>query len=162
MANGFEYTPEITEDYLQSVLRPNREATAQNVGRARGEALRRGLEGDPYEALRVGAAQRTGALGEQDTRANLAFGVAGMRRDERVGEEKFTRESEWTSGESEKGRSFQERMAERQHQYAQEMAKLQSDLARRKDPYSWNKAITDIGQNALSSAAGWGMGKMGF
>lgn len=162
MANGFEYTPEITEDYLQSVLRPNKEATDQAVGRARGEALRRGLEGDPYEALRVGAAERTGALGAQDTRANLAFNVAGLRRDERMGEEKFTRESEWTSGESEKGRAFDERMQIMQNQYGREMARLQSDLARRKDPYSWSKAFTRIGQNAAASGAGALLGKFGF
>lgn len=79
-----EYTPEINQDYLANLLKGvDTEAAAQR-GRARSEALARGLEGDVFEASAVGAVD-SAALNEKSAlKSDLAFKMAGLNRDERL------------------------------------------------------------------------------
>ena len=70
---AFEYTPEINADYLTQLKQPILDRGTQQVGQARGEALRRGLTGDPFESLRVGAAQNSMNQGLVGAESKLAY-----------------------------------------------------------------------------------------
>lgn len=149
---AFEYTPEITQDYLKQLQRPIQQQGAVDVGRARGEALRRGMAGDPFEALRVGAAQNTMNTNLANTNANLNFQVAGLQREERMGTENFNRESAFRSAESEKDRAFQQRMIQQQQEYAKQL-----ENARR---HAANRAFfPNLVSNIISTGAGAYLGK---
>lgn len=129
-----EYTPEMDKAFYDKLSRPIEERTNLNVGKARSEALARGMEGDPFESLGVASARNAGAnaLGDlwsgismqgadrareermrnterEDTQA---FGAeqAGLGRDWTSGESKLGRD--WTSGENAEARRFKERMTQ--------------------------------------------------
>jgi len=149
---AFEYTPEITQDYLDRLNKPILQRGTQLVGQARGEALRRGLEGDPFEALRVGEAQTQTTNALADTNANLRYGVAGMQREERMGTENFNRETAFKSAESEKDRAFQERMTIMQQNYQAALQRAQERAQRRS---FWPNLIG----NTVSTVGGIAIGK---
>lgn len=107
MPAQFEYSPEISEDFYKRLIGGIGEQEAQGVGQARSEALSRGLTGDPFEASAVGGVRQGAARARSDTAADLAYSLAGMKRQERMTGEERT----YQSGEAEKSRSFQERMA---------------------------------------------------
>jgi len=155
----FEYTPEISEAYLKARQRPVERAGTAAVGKARGESLRRGLEGDPFEALRVGAAERGTREQLGDIESGLAYQGAGLRREERMGYEKFGRESEFEAGESAKTRAFQQQMAELQFSYDKQLAQMQYDLQQKASKRAfWPGLATGI----VSGAAGMATGKYLF
>ena len=128
---GFEYTPEINAEYLKALQRPIEQQGAVNVGRARGEALRRGLEGDPFEALRVGGAINNTANSLSDTRANLAFQTAGVAQQERYGKEQLASTQQFNAAEAEKDRAFKERMTIMEQNYRAAMQRAQDRAQRR-------------------------------
>ena len=121
MAYAGEYTPEVTEDFYNRLAQRIQKRGGQDVGLARSEALSRGLQGDPYEGSAVGAARR--GAGEQlgDLESSLAYNVAGLQREERLGKEGQAYES----AESEKSRAFQERMAKMYQAYEADQANTQ-------------------------------------
>jgi len=127
----FEYTPEINADYLKALQRPIIQQGAVNVGKARGEALRRGLEGDPYEALRVGGAVNNTANSLADTNANLAFQTAGVAQQERYGKEQLASQQNFSAAENEKTRAFTERMKIMEQNYQAAMARASERAQRR-------------------------------
>lgn len=124
-----EYTEEMNKNFYESLARPVEERTNLNVGKARSEALARGMEGDPFESLGVASARNQGAqqLGDlwsgismqgadrarEERMTNLnredtqAYGAeqAGLGRTWQSGESKLGRD--WQSGESQKGRDWQ-------------------------------------------------------
>ena len=113
-----EFTPEMTEDFYKSLARPIEERTNLNVGRARSEALARGMEGDPFESLGVASARNAGADALGDLWSGISMQGAGMAREERMrnleredvqafGAEQTGLGREWQSGESQKGRVWQ-------------------------------------------------------
>ena len=144
---AFEYTPEITADYLTQLKRPIEERGVQQVGQARGEALRRGLTGDPFESLRVGSAQASTNRDLTGTEANLAYNTAGLRREERmVGEKNI-----YESAEAEKQRVFQEKMSATMFNY-------QNALQASQNLYNKQQNQRSFWPNLLSSAVGYGTG----
>lgn len=139
---AFEYTPEINAEYLATLRRPIEERGIQAVGRARGEALRRGLTGDPFEALRVGSAEAGTQRALADTEAGLAYNTAGLRREERLtGEQRA-----YESAEAEKARQFQEKMAATMFNY-------QNALEASKRLYEKQQNERSFWPNLLSSTA---------
>lgn len=154
MANyAGEFTPEITQNYLQNLQRPIQQQGAVDIGKARGEALRRGMAGDPFEALRVGAAQNTMNTNMSNTNANLGFQVAGVAQQERMGNENRASQQAFSAAESEKDRVFQERMAVQQRNYEQAMQRARDRMQRRG---FWPNTIGNI----ASTAAGFGVSKL--
>lgn len=122
-----EYTPEMTEDFYNKLARPLEERTAANVGKARSEALSRGLEGDPFEASAVGAARTAGTNALSDLWANIGMQGAGMAREERMtGEGR-----DWQGGQAQLGREFQSTENEKLRAFQQQMAELDRANQRR-------------------------------
>ena len=152
MNYGGEYTPEITQDYLKTLQTPILAQGAQDVGRARGEALRRGMAGDPFEALRVGAAQRTMNTNLSNANANLGFQVAGVAQQERVGVENREDAQTFQSVEREKQNAFSERMAQIQRDWEAQMQRAKERAEKRS---FWPNLLSGV----VSTGAGIYAGK---
>lgn len=164
MANyAGEFTPEITNDYLSRLEQSYAKTRDVNAGRARGDALSRGLEGDPMEAIGVLGADNQYAQSVGDSYANLAMQVAGMGRDERLTDEgnqyktseRIATEA-WKSGEADKQRSFDERMQAAELAYRRE-------VDRKKNRTNWGSIIggtLGAGAGALSGG-GWKGAELG-
>lgn len=152
MAYAGEYTPEITTNYLANLQKPIEERGIQNVGRARGEALRRGLTGDPFESLRVGTAINNTSNELTNANNNLAYNVAGLQREERMIGEK----NAFESAEAEKQRKFQEQMAVMQNNYANNLLASQRQWAKQDNAANfWPNLLG----NTVSLAGGVAAGK---
>lgn len=109
-----EFSPEITDEFMNKLTRPIQDRTAQRVGQARGEALERGLSGDAWEASAVGLAKGEGDRQETDVRADAAFQLAGLSRQERLGKEARGYDVEdrnFAANERATDRALQERLA---------------------------------------------------
>lgn len=143
----FEYTPEITQDYVRRLQQPIKQQGAIDIGKARGEALRRGMSGDPFEALRVGAAENTRDTNLANTASDLQFKIAGLQRDERLQNTNWARESAFKTAEAEKERDFQARMQNQQLEYAKALEK-----ARRRE------AQRSFFPNLIGNMLGFGLG----
>jgi hypothetical protein len=142
-----EYTPEVTQNYLKSLQQPIQQQGAVDVGQARGEALRRGMAGDPFEALRVGAAQNTMNTNMANTNANLAFNVAGQAQQERVGKENLQSQQTFQDTEQQKQNAFATQQAAVQQQYALQLAK-----------YQQKQQQNQFWPNLISNVVGYGAG----
>ena len=118
-----EYTPEMNKDFFESLARPIEERTNLNVGKARSEALARGMEGDPFESLGVASARNQGAQQLGDLWSGISMRGADRAREERMTNlnredtQAFSAEQaqfgrDWQSGENAENKRFQERMAQ--------------------------------------------------
>jgi len=118
-----EYTPEMNKNFFESLARPIEERTNLNVGKARSEALARGMEGDPMEALGVASARNQGAQQLGDLWSGISMQGADRAREERMrnteredtqafGAEQSKLGRDWQSGENIAGRNFQEKMTQ--------------------------------------------------
>jgi len=122
MPNGpQEFTPELSEELLAGLRRGVEKRGARQVGLARGEALERGLTGDPFEAAAVGGARAETGRELSDLASQFAYRRAGLQREERmIGEQRGyqtgEREArqEFVSAEAEKDRALRERIAQMQ------------------------------------------------
>jgi len=148
-----EFTPEFNEDFYKSLSRPIEERTASDVGRARGEALARGLEGDPFEASGVNNARNTGSNQLADLWSGINMQGAGMAREERLTGEGRTYES----GEAEKGRQFQSVENEKLRSFQAQMAELDRANQRRMNRGNKSSGLGDI----AGLAAGYFTGGLG-
>lgn len=121
-----EFTPEVNQDFYNTLSRRISERGAVQSGQARSEALSRGLGGDPYEAAAVGSARQGTANELNSLDSSLAYNVAGLNRDERI--TNFNREDTqaFQAGESEKDRAFRERMATLQNGWAGDAANTEN------------------------------------
>ena len=156
MGYAGEYTPEITQNYLQSIQRPIQQAGAIGVGQARGAALRRGMAGDPFEALSVGAANNTMNTNLADANNNLAFNVAGQAQQERVGKEAQASNQAFTADQASQNRAFQEQMAATQNEYKKAML-------RAKQNYQQDQFLPNLVGDVGGYVAGRGLAKvLGF
>jgi hypothetical protein len=151
-----EFTPEITNDYLSRLEQSYAKTRDLSAGRARGNALDRGLEGDPTEAIGVLGAENQYNQSVGDSYSNLAMQVAGMGRDERLTDENNlykTGEREaaqaWQSGENEKQRSFDERMMAAK-------AAWERDAARKKNRTNWGSVLGGVAGAGAGVLAGGG------
>ena len=122
-----EYTPELRQSFYESLARPVREQEALNVGRARSEALSRGLEGDPFEAASVGAARTAATNALSDLWSGISMQGAGMARQERLtGEAR-----QYETAETEKARAYQTSENEKLRAFQAQMAELDRANQRR-------------------------------
>lgn len=144
-----EYTPEITEDYYDTLSRKIQQRGDADVGRARGEALARGRAGDPFETSAVGMSRAGTSQELGDLYAGLNWNVAGLQREERLGGV----ERDFQAGEAEKERGFRETMAKRGYDF-------QNDFANTQNRRSQQAALWQIplgaGSKALGAWAGGG------
>ena len=138
-----EYTDEMNQNFYESLARPIEERTNVNVGKARSEALARGMEGDPFESLGVASARNSGANQLGDLWSGIAMQGADKARQERMvgegqafssGEAQKTRD--WTSAENDESRAFSEKMSN----LAYDQWRGKEALANRRDYQSeiWN------------------------
>ena len=86
MANQYaqEFTPELSSDYLQSLLNPINEEERQNVGAARREGAAGGLAGTAAEGSRIGQAIFGGEQQKQSAVSKFNIDVAQAKRGERL------------------------------------------------------------------------------
>ncbi len=138
-----EFTPELTADFYDKMSKRITARGETNAGRARSEALSRGLGGDPYEASAVGLARQgtQDELGSFD--ADLNYKIAGLNRDERLTKEGRAYDSE----EAQKDRAFREKMAQMGYDW-------QGDQANTANRRSQQAAMWQIPLGAASKAAG--------
>jgi len=125
-----EYTPELTEEFYKRLARPIEEETLKNVGLARSEALARGMEGDPFEAIGVANAREAGTNALANLYANLGWQGAGWAREERLNREardwqaaEQEKNRIWEANEREKARAFQEHLARLQYEWQKKLKK---------------------------------------
>ncbi len=103
-----EFTPEINDKYLASLLNPIDEEQRRAEGRARMEGEAGGLIGKFSSGGKIGAAREGAARAKSDTISKFNWDVAGLRRGERLTGEGRAYESE----EAKKQREFQEMLAQ--------------------------------------------------
>ena len=120
-----EFTPELNEDLYNTLAKRISARGESSAGRARSEALSRGLGGDPYEASAVGMARQgtQDELGALDS--DLAYRTAGFGREERLGRESRgyqVEDRDFAAKEAEKERNFRETMALRNMDWQGDMA----------------------------------------
>lgn len=112
-----EFTPEITENFYNRLAKRISDRGSQRQGLARGQALERGLTGDPWEASAVGVAGNQTSQELADLDAKLSYDVAGLGREERLGQERRgyqVEDRDFAAAEDEKRRAFEERLMNRQ------------------------------------------------
>ena len=111
----FEYSQELDENLLKRLTAQMEQRGASDIGTARSEAIGRGLGGDVYEASAGQAARRGLEDRIGDMTANFGYRSAGLRREERLGEQDrdFTREG-WDrqDAQASRERDFSERMSQ--------------------------------------------------
>lgn len=109
-----EFTPELNEDLYNKMARKISQNGAADVGNARGEALSRGLTGDPFEASAVGEARNNTTNQLNDLYTGMNYDVAGKAREERLmGQTRGyqVEDRNFSAAESDKNRALQERLA---------------------------------------------------
>ena len=148
-----EFTPEMNQDFYDSLSRPIQERTDANVGKVRGEALARGLEGDPFESTGVSAVRNSGSNALADLWSNINMQGADKARQERmVGEGQ-----DWQAGQSQLGRDFQSAESEKQRSFQAQMSELDRANQRRMDRGNKSNGWGDI----AGLAAGYFTGGIG-
>jgi hypothetical protein len=127
------FTPAVREDYLKNLTAPIDEQEAADVGTARSEALKRGLDGDVWEASAVGEAKKTGNVARSKAISDFNFGLANMGEQENLaaqghqyGMETLKAQEDFSSAESAKDRDFRERMARLGYAFDSSMYERQS------------------------------------
>ena len=110
MANQYapEFTPELSSDYLQSLLNPINEEERQNVGAARREGAAGGLAGTAAEGSRIGQALFGGEQQKQSAVSNFNLDVAQAKRGERLTSE----DEAFKDTERQKQEAFQQSLTE--------------------------------------------------
>ena len=110
MANQYapEFTPELSSDYLQSLLNPINEEERQNVGAARREGAAGGLAGTAAEGSRIGQAIFGGEQQKQSAVSKFNIDVAQAKRGERLTSE----EEAFKDTERQKQDAFQKSLTE--------------------------------------------------
>lgn len=98
-----EFTPEMDQKYLESLLAPIEQSRQVRRGAFRRDVLERGLAGDPYESSGVAGIETGVDRLKSDVASQFAFQRAGLQREERL-----TKEGrDFASGEAQKARDFQ-------------------------------------------------------
>lgn len=134
-----EYTPELSDQLLEKLTQGIDLEEARNVGNARSEALARGVEGSAIESSGVNSARQAGSLARANTNADFAFNVAGLSREERLGQQSRGYQVEdrnFAASEAEKDRAFRQKMG----QMGYDAQSARDDTAYRRDYQSslWN------------------------
>ena len=112
MALPKEYTPELNEALYNRMAQRIETRGGADVGRARSEALSRGLQGDPFETSQVNSAREGTRQELNEFDLNLTDRLAGLGREERlIGEDRAYR-----STETQKDRDWRERMEDLRYQ----------------------------------------------
>ena len=142
-----EFTPEVTEDFYTRLAGRIQKRGEADEGRAMSEALARGRADDLYLQSAVGGVR--GRTREQlaDLDADLAYKVAGMNREERLGQQ----EQKFTAEQAQLDREAQERAARYGYQVQREMERLRNRRG-------YQSALWGLGGAALGYAAGGGAG----
>lgn len=132
-----EYTPELNQDYLASLLNPIEEGTASAVANVNARRRAGGLDSQASTGAEMGAIEAGALRAKSDTIGKFNFNVAGMKRGERLTNEKQAYEST----EAQKERDFREHMNELA--YARSV----------KDRESQNRANKIAGQQGMVTGA---------
>jgi len=149
-----EYTDELNNAFYEKLARPIEQRTATNVGRKRGEALARGLEGDPWESSAVGAAETAGTNALSDLWSNIGMQGAGMAREERLGGV----QRDWQAGQADIGRQFQSAENEKLRGFQATMAELDRANQRRMKRSEGSGWGDVLGMGLGMAAGGFGAG----
>lgn len=143
MQTPLEFTPEITQDFYNSMARPIIQRGKANVAAARSNAVDRGLTGTPFESSAVQGAQGQADTDLSDFYAKTNYDVAGLKRGERLTQEG----QQFQAGESAKNRSFEQSMAAQNYDRQRDMEALQNRRAYQAAPWQ-------IASSAAGTAGG--------
>lgn len=125
MASPFakEFTPELDDAYLKSLLQPIEASRGRRRGAFRRESLERGLTGDPYESAGVQGIETGVDTMKSNLSSQFAYSRAGLQREERLtGEAR-----QFGAGEAEKDRQFRASEAEKARQFAASLSDGRED-----------------------------------
>lgn len=142
-----EYTPEMNQQFFDTLARPINERTDANVGKARGEALARGLEGDPFEASGVNNARNTGSNQLSDLWSGINMKGADAARQERL----TTEGQDWTAGQAQLGRDFSSSEADKNRAFQERMTQINYDNARGMEALNNRRDYQSAGWNTAAS-----------
>jgi hypothetical protein len=101
-----EFTPELSSDYLASLLNPIEENERKNVGTARQEGAAAGLVGQAAEGSRIGAEEENAGLQENSAINGFNLDVANKQYGERMTDEAQS----FQDTERQKTEAFQQQM----------------------------------------------------
>lgn len=156
MASPFatEFTPELSKEYLASLLNPIDEQERSAIGNARQEGAAAGLIGQAATGSRIGAVEAGADRSRTDTIAKFNENVAGSERSERLTAEKEA----YDSTEAQKDRDFRKSLTEMGYQFSD-----QEREAQRKSDSDFNAPgfFAGLGSTALSSGIGGYFGGLG-
>ena len=110
-----EFSPELSQDFLDNLTRPIEKRGAEDEGRAYSEAASRGLSGQAFAGSLVGAAREGTADRKSRAVSDFNYNLANMTREERLrdqGREWELADQQFAAAEAEKARAFQARLAE--------------------------------------------------
>jgi hypothetical protein len=85
-----EFTPELSQKYLASLLNPIDESESSAVGKARAAGAAGGLGAQASTGAEIGAIEAGAERSKADTISRFNMDVAGKRRDERLTDESRT------------------------------------------------------------------------
>lgn len=149
-----EFTPEINEDLYNSLSAKIKSRGVTRAGQARSEALSRGLGGDPYEASAVGLANQGTDSELNSLDSNLAYKVAGLNREERLGEK--TRG--WNVEDREDNQTFDAEQGEIDRAFREKMGRLgydqRRDMEALQNRRGYQGALWNAGASIVGKVAG--------
>lgn len=121
-----EYTPELSADFLAGQMGQISDLYRAEEGRATSEAGARGLLGQQQGDAMVGATRTARTRGLSDAIVNFNMGVAGLNREERLGDKARgwnVEDRNFGAAEAEKDRAFQEKLAQLGYKYGDASAR---------------------------------------
>lgn len=147
MPNASEFSPELSQAYLASLLNPIEERERAEVGAARNEGAAAGLVGQASTGTRIGAAAHNASVAEDNAISGFNLNVAGKQYDERMTDE---------------NRAFQDTQRQKSEDFQKSMTKMGYEFqdkereARRKSDSDFNGVgfFSGLAGTALSAYAG--------
>lgn len=145
-----EFTPELSKEYLASLLNPIEQQEEANVGEARREGAAAGLVGLASIGSRIAGAEEAADRAKRSAIAGFNLDVATKKREERLTDE----DRAYRDTERQKTESFQESMAKMG--YAFEASQNEGALNAAKNALPWG-----IAEGAVSAGIGGYFGGLG-
>ena len=153
-----EFTPEMSQSYLDSLTADIDQMGRVDEGRALAEQAARGTLGQQTADSAVGSV-RTGVR-NQKSRTIGAFNldVANKRREERLGE----KSRGWSLEDQKSSRDFAAAEAAKSRDFQERMARIGYDFQREQDEFDPGGFVAGLGSSVISSGVGGYLGGMGY
>lgn len=140
----FGFSQDLVDQYRKNLDRPIEEQGAQDVGKARSEALARGLSGDPFESSLTGAARQGTQAQLAGVNSDLAWKMAGLTHGD---------------AQQQKGWDFQAGQNDQDRALSRERMQMERDQANAAEQGGLFSGLGSIAGGILGGPIGAGIGK---